>query len=302
MGFWGFVNGIKDNFNIVQHINNLTGSTAQKNQEKAWERDDSTYQRTISDLEAAGINPSILFGGHGSTIGNSSPINPSSSLPSVLSGILSAVNESSRLSIDEKRANSEKEVNDSIVDKNKAEAENIRSKTTGQNIQNKLNNLYGSDEFKSRIESIEAQTSNTTAKTEEIENLLKQQKTQMLSDTSTVTMSKSRALALSHKLDGALKVFGSGLSTGLSTSISRSKSDTIEIPIGYVAIILNPNSSKDEVLFAAQMLSILSDSSGSGVKAAAATLGTKAKVGIFLDDLKEKASQGYEYIKGFFGQ
>lgn len=49
-------------------IENLTGKTAQDNYLNELEREDTRYQRLMSDLAAAGLNPSSVFGSSGGAI------------------------------------------------------------------------------------------------------------------------------------------------------------------------------------------------------------------------------------------
>lgn len=112
------------------------------------QREDTTYQRTTADMQAAGLNPAVMLGNNGSPVsasgasGNSGGVNAFMQAMSNL-----ALVESQRKNIDANTAKTEAETrnvelsHDEIaarIEKLYADTENVRSSTVYQNILNEI--------------------------------------------------------------------------------------------------------------------------------------------------------------------
>lgn len=162
MGFWGTMNGIfrdRDasfaNFitvgghaQVSDLIDNFTGKTQNDWNNKQYQlqkdtlkynkqlnellmqREDTEYSRSISDMMSAGLNPAMLYGGSVGSLGSSAgnQLNTATSTQALPAGSLA---ELAGFVMNMKNVLSQ-------VNRNDAEAENIRTSTEGK----KLDNIY----------------------------------------------------------------------------------------------------------------------------------------------------------------
>lgn len=119
--------------NMLQHNNDLDYNKAMT--EKAWERDDNYYQRSVADLEAAGLSPLAISGSPSVSAPLSAPTAPTYQAPQMdLNGLIQSALASAEMA-ETKRHNVKGEENK--ADEIKNQAAEIKIKADSLKLENK---------------------------------------------------------------------------------------------------------------------------------------------------------------------
>lgn len=115
----GFLDSVANIWN-AERANQANAKEAQKNRDWQERMSNTAHQREIADLKAAGLNPILSSGGQGATTGAGAQAQMQQSN---ISGLDETIINSANTVKDWKLGESQKDVNESIINKNNAEAD-----------------------------------------------------------------------------------------------------------------------------------------------------------------------------------